>query len=153
MFYPDKAAGVRETARVLKPGGQFLFNVWDSVEKNPIILQLGLDVLPPFFGREPSRFLSVPFGYNAIDPTKDMLHEAGFNRLDIHVIPTISERPSARHVAQGLICGNPSILDLQERGNAPVEEVVDAATVAIKSAFGDNPVRVPLQAIVFSTYL
>ena len=36
MFFPDKAAGVREAFRVLRSGGQYLFNVWDAIEHNPI---------------------------------------------------------------------------------------------------------------------
>tara|TARA_Y100001960_G_C14596391_1_gene788355 strand:- start:774 stop:995 length:222 start_codon:yes stop_codon:yes gene_type:complete len=73
--------------------------------------------------------------------------------MDIHVISTVSERPSARHVAKGLICGNPTILDLQERGNAPVDNVVEAAAQAIAATFGDEPVQVPLQAITVFAFL
>jgi ubiquinone/menaquinone biosynthesis C-methylase UbiE len=29
MFFPDRISGYREAKRVLKPGGYFLFNVWD----------------------------------------------------------------------------------------------------------------------------
>src|ERR1700761_7911837 len=29
MFFPDKVQGYKETHRVLKPGGRFVFNVWD----------------------------------------------------------------------------------------------------------------------------
>lgn len=36
MFYPDKAAGVREALRALKPGGLYLFNVWDRLDRNPV---------------------------------------------------------------------------------------------------------------------
>src|SRR2546428_13393233 len=35
MFVPDKAAVMRESYRVLRSGGVFLFNVWDSFEANP----------------------------------------------------------------------------------------------------------------------
>ena len=34
MFFPDKAAAFAETRRVLRPGGTFLFNVWDRLEDN-----------------------------------------------------------------------------------------------------------------------
>ncbi len=34
MFFSDKAKGMREAARVLKPGGRFAFNVWDRLERN-----------------------------------------------------------------------------------------------------------------------
>jgi ubiquinone/menaquinone biosynthesis C-methylase UbiE len=32
MFVPDKALAAHEAYRVLKPGGHFLFNVWDAME-------------------------------------------------------------------------------------------------------------------------
>jgi ubiquinone/menaquinone biosynthesis C-methylase UbiE len=31
MFFPDKVQGYKEARRVLRPGGQFLFNVWDRI--------------------------------------------------------------------------------------------------------------------------
>ena len=34
MFFPDRVAGYAEALRVLKPGGAFLFNVWDRIENN-----------------------------------------------------------------------------------------------------------------------
>ena len=34
MFFPDRQSGYREAKRVLKPGGCFLFNVWDRIEQN-----------------------------------------------------------------------------------------------------------------------
>jgi ubiquinone/menaquinone biosynthesis C-methylase UbiE len=34
MFFPDTRRGFQEAFRVLRPGGTFLFSVWDSFEAN-----------------------------------------------------------------------------------------------------------------------
>jgi ubiquinone/menaquinone biosynthesis C-methylase UbiE len=33
MFFPNKATAFAEVRRVLRPGGLFLFNVWDRLER------------------------------------------------------------------------------------------------------------------------
>lgn len=35
MFFPDRVAAYREALRMLRPGGAFLFNVWDRLDANP----------------------------------------------------------------------------------------------------------------------
>ena len=37
MFFPDKAKAFAEAHRVLRPGGVFLFNVWDRIEENQFV--------------------------------------------------------------------------------------------------------------------
>src|SRR3954453_1622626 len=34
MFFPDKVQGYKEARRVSRPGGRFLFNVWDRISEN-----------------------------------------------------------------------------------------------------------------------
>src|SRR5215207_66580 len=34
MFFPDKQKGFAEARRVLRPGGCFMFSVWDRIEEN-----------------------------------------------------------------------------------------------------------------------
>jgi len=64
MFFPDKIKGYSEARRVLKPGGRFLFNVWDKIEENdfPKVVQQRLRQI---FPNEPPQF-PVPHARMAI---------------------------------------------------------------------------------------
>jgi len=149
MFFPDKPAGAREAARVLKPGGAYTFNVWDSLDRNSAI-KVAQDTISGFFDGNPPAFLLIPFGYHALDPIKALLENAGFGALDISVVPTVVERPSARSVALGCVEGNPGIHEIHARATAPAEKIVDAVAAALGENFGDAPLRTPLQAIVIT---
>src|SRR5262249_3927808 len=59
MFVPDKAAAMRESHRVLRSGGVFLFNVWDSFEANPFG-QIAHTTIASFFDHDPPRFYEIP---------------------------------------------------------------------------------------------
>ena len=56
MFFPDKEGSFREAHRVLKAGGKYIFNTWESVEKNPRI-DLMWKVMYEVFGSESPDFL------------------------------------------------------------------------------------------------
>src|SRR5438034_4528997 len=73
MFVPDKALSAREARRVLKPGGVFLFNVWDSMEHNDLG-RIAHETISSFFGMGPPTFHQAPFGSqrrNEISPLRE----------------------------------------------------------------------------------
>ena len=57
MFFPDKAAAFAETLRVLRPGGAFLFNVWDRIEDNEFA-DCVTQAMASLFPSDPPRFLA-----------------------------------------------------------------------------------------------
>src|SRR5215831_2312598 len=64
MFFPDKAKAFAETRRVLKPGGEFVFNVWDRIEENEFADTI-LQALATVFPNDPPRFMArTPHGYH-----------------------------------------------------------------------------------------
>jgi ubiquinone/menaquinone biosynthesis C-methylase UbiE len=149
MFFPDKAAAAREALRVLKPGGTYAFNVWDSLDRNPVV-GVFQDCLNGFFDKDPPAFMSIPYGYHALDPMVALLRDAGFGAIEINIVPTVVERPSAHDVARGCVEGNPGIHEIQARATVPVAEIVEAVAAALREEFGDAPLRAPLQAIAIT---
>jgi ubiquinone/menaquinone biosynthesis C-methylase UbiE len=67
MFFPDKIQAYREVRRVLRPGGHFIFNVWDRISENEFA-DVATQALALFFRNDPPRFLArTPHGYHNTD--------------------------------------------------------------------------------------
>jgi SAM-dependent methyltransferase len=148
MFFPDKDKAYREVHRVLAPGGRYLFNVWDSHRYNPFggIVH---EVVGRCFPADPPTFMNVPFSYR-FDPIVEALIEAGFTDLNVAVVRLEKQIPDAALFARGLVYGSPLIEQVRSRGGVEPEQVFETLVQELHRAFGADPGRMPLQAMVFS---
>ena len=143
MFLPDKQAAFREALRVLRPGGEFLFNVWGRRQGTPY--QLAAEIVGRHLGRAPASLL--PPYYLDVDTIISDLTAAGFGEP---VVEELNERfcsPSAREAANAL-CGGGLLRHYMEAA-APdrVGKIADAVADGIAAQFGSGVIDAPLHAI------
>ena len=149
MFFPDKPKAFSEARRVLRPGGTFVFNVWDRIEENDFAY-LTLVALAQVFPSDPPRFMArTPHGYHDKAAVAKDLAAGGFTaQPKIETIAARSRAESARIPAFAYCQGTPWRSEIEARDPARLEEATDAATRAIAERFGDGAVDGKIQAHV-----
>jgi SAM-dependent methyltransferase len=149
MFFPDKAKAFAEARRVLRPGGVFLFNVWDRIETNEFADTV-TRALETVFPEDPPRFMArTPHGYHDARVIAADLSRAGFAaRPQIDTVTARSRASSFRVPAIAYCHGTPLRTEVEARGATRLEEATDIAAGAIAQRFGWGAVDGRIQAIV-----
>jgi ubiquinone/menaquinone biosynthesis C-methylase UbiE len=147
MFVPDKAAAMRESHRVLRSGGVFLFNVWDSFAANPFA-EIAHTTIASFFDRDPPKFYQIPFSLHDPKVVRELLQNASFEKIESLSEAKPCRSASAKDFAAGLVRGNPIGGEAEERGVNP-ETLIDAVSKRLAERFGAAPFESTMRAIVW----
>jgi SAM-dependent methyltransferase len=147
MFFPDKAKAFSEARRVLKPGGVFIFNVWDRITENEFA-DVVTSALESLFPKEPPRFLArTPHGYHDHRIIEQDLANGGFiNAPRIDTLAARSRATSFRIPAIAYCQGTPLRNEIEARDRARLGEATDIAAEAIAERFGRGAVDGKIQA-------
>ena len=148
MFFPDRSTAYREAKRVLKPGGHFLFNVWDRIEEN-VFADDVTKALAELFPNDPPRFLArTPHGYHDTAVIRRELEDAGFSRVVIETKAEQSRASSPGVVAIAYCQGTPLRKEIEARGAGKLEAATDYAASALADKHGTGEVAAKIQAHV-----
>lgn len=148
MFFPDRLSAYREARRVLKPGGHFLFNVWDRIEENVFANDV-TNALKEMFPNDPPRFLArTPHGYYDMALIRSELEGAGFSSVLIETRAEQSRASSPRLPAIAYCQGTPLRNEIEARGAEMLEAATDCAASAIADKHGSGEVAAKIQAHV-----
>jgi SAM-dependent methyltransferase len=149
MFLPDKGKGFTEARRVLKPGGLFLFNVWDRIAENDFALTVA-EALAGVFPTDPPKFMErTPHGYHDKAAIARDVEAGGFRKAPtIETVAARSRAPSPRHPAIAYCQGTPWRSEIEARDASRLGEATEASERALAARFGRGAVDGKIQAHV-----
>jgi SAM-dependent methyltransferase len=136
MFYPDRIAAAREVRRVLRPGGTYVFNVWNSLDRNPVSRLLSDALVEEFPDNPPSFYARVPFGYHDTARITADLDAAGFTDIAIDTLEYRHGPLTALEAAEGMCRGTPLSAEIAAHGEEALDRAVAAGARGLQSQCG-----------------
>jgi ubiquinone/menaquinone biosynthesis C-methylase UbiE len=148
MFFPDRVAAYREIKRVLRPGGTFLFNIWNRIEDNEFSDEV-TKAVGTIFPTDPPMFLArTPHGHGSPTEIRADAAAAGFEQCALSQRDDVSPAASPEVPAIAYCQGTPLRGEIEAREPGAVERATAVATAALRARFGDGPIEGRISAVV-----
>lgn len=137
MFFPDKVRAFAEARRVLRPGGAFVFNTWDSTATNQVTDEI-TEALVAAAPGEPLVFMRrTPHGYHDEDEIRGHLAAAGFTDVTVRLMGTDS-RTTAADAALAFCQGTPLRGEIERHPTLDLPTATAIAENALRARWGDG---------------
>lgn len=150
MFFPDRRRSHAEVRRVLRPGGAYVFTVWDSVATNAVAAAVDAAYRREFPGAPPNVITRVAHGYHDVDLIRRDAEAAGLEVESIEPVDRIGRAPSAVVAVTAITRGTPLRADLESRGPVVRDRVERAAAELLIGGVGTGSIETPLRAYAVS---
>jgi SAM-dependent methyltransferase len=149
MFFPDRTQAYAEARRVLRPGGAFIFNVWDSLDDNEIADAIVRAVTAIYPSDPPSFLQRAPYGYHSHNAIQADLTKAGFmTPATFDVVKARGRAPNAHSAAVGYCQGTPLRAEIETREPAGLGTTTEKVADAMARKLGKGRIDTRIQAIV-----
>lgn len=145
IFFPDRARGLSELRRVLRPGGRAVVSSWVPAERVPVLSEawavLSVE-LPELSYSRVKPALGTP------EEVRAELGAAGFGGIEVHEVLRELELPSAAEYWRTLERSAPPMIAAREAAGARWPEISSRVARAIDERYGTGTFRQPLLALL-----
>jgi len=86
MLMADPAAALRDTRRVLRPGGRIALAVWDALDRNPWMMLPARELRERGLSAAPSPGTPGPFALGSPERLRELLEQAGFAEVRVEAL-------------------------------------------------------------------
>ena len=144
MFFPDRARGLRETFRVLVPGGVAVISSWQPMDRFPFLCDIFAalcELLP-----------DLPFGGGkevlaTLDEIVEEMRGAGFEAIEVHEVSASVEAPTLDEAWTFMSRGSPPLALLRKNiGDEAWHKVEQGIVATLRRKHGQGPQKLTMNA-------
>ena len=152
MFFPDRPSAHSQVRRVLRPGGTYLFSVWDSIDSNAVALAVDEAYRRVLPDAPPNVITRVAHGYHVPETIRRDAEAGGLIVDAVEAVELIGAAESAAAAAAAIPRGTPMRADLEPLGDEVRDRIEAMTTELLERRFGAGPIRTPIRAFVVTAH-
>jgi SAM-dependent methyltransferase len=147
QYFPDRAAAMREMARVLVPGGRLALSVWRALERHPFFVAL-VQALEASLGSGAAASLRAAFTLADREELRSLVSAAGFRNVHVRLDVKISRYPSLEEFVPGYMAATPMASAVAAMTGEERTRMVREVIQSLRDYMDDGGLAAPMECYV-----
>jgi ubiquinone/menaquinone biosynthesis C-methylase UbiE len=144
QYFPDRAAAIREMARVLAPGGRVSVNVWGSLDRQ-VFHSAVVKGIGAFFGADATKAFDLAFSLNTATDLRDLARDAGFKDVKIRFEHRTMRHPDPAEMTAGFMQSTPIASQFRALPGEKREAFINYVRDLLEGYIDDAGLAAPLE--------